>query len=90
METQAIHYPTEILSALGKEAEELEAEARLLLALKYYETGKLSTGLAAQLAGVPRSTFILLLGEHGLSPFGETPEELEESLANARKASHCQ
>ena len=84
METQTIQYPAEILSALGKEAEEFEEEARLLLALKYYETGKLSTGLAAQLAGVPRSTFIFLLGEHGLSPFGEGPEELEESLANAR------
>ena len=89
METQTIQYPVEILSALGKEAEEFEEEARLLLALKYYETGKLSTGLAAQLAGVSRSTFIFLLGEHELSPFGERPEELEESLANARKASHC-
>ena len=88
METQTIQYPAEILSALGKKAEEFEEEARLLLALKYYETGKLSTGLAAQLAGMPRSTFIFLLGEHGLSPFGERPEELEESLANARKASH--
>ena len=88
METQTIQYPTEILSALGKEPEEFEEEARLLLALQYYETGKFSTGLAAQLAGVPRSTFIFLLGEHGLSPFGESPEELAESLANARKASH--
>ena len=86
MATQAIQYPTEILSALGKEREEFEEEARLLLALKYYEAGKLSTGLAAQLAGMPRSAFISLLGEHGLSPFGETPEELEESLANTRKA----
>ena len=86
METQTIQYPAEILSALGKEAEEFEEEARLLLALKYYERGKLSTGLAAQLAGVPRATFIFLLGEHGLSPFGERSEELEESIANARKA----
>ena len=90
MDTQTIQYPTAILSALGKEAEEFEEEARLLLALKYYETSELSTGLAAQLAGVPRTTFIFLLGKHGLSPFGETPEELEESIANARKASHCQ
>ena len=90
METQTIQYPTEILAALGKEAEEFEAEARLLLALKYYETGKLSTGLSAQLAEVPRTTFIFLLGEHGVSPFEETPEELEESLANAREASRRQ
>ena len=90
MDTQVIQYPTEILFALGKEAEEFEKEARLLLALKYYETGKLSTGLAAQLAGVPRTTFIFLLGRHGVSPFGETPEELEESFENARSASNHQ
>ena len=75
---------------LEKRQKNFKKEARLLLALKYYETGKLSTGLAAQLAGVPRTTFIFLLGRHGLSPFGETPEKLEESLENARKASHGQ
>jgi predicted HTH domain antitoxin len=82
-----ISYPPEVLWALQKEPEELEAEARLLLALKFYETGKLSTGLAAKLAGVPRVTFLFLLGQHGLSPFGEAPEELERDLENARRAS---
>ena len=33
------------LRALQKDSEELVAEARLLLALKLYETGKLTTGL---------------------------------------------
>ncbi len=82
-----IAYPSEILWALQKEPEEFEAEARLLLALKLYETGKLSTGLAAKLAGIPRVTFLFLLGQHGLSPFGVEPEELEEDLENARRAS---
>ena len=79
-------YAPEILGALGKEPGELEAEGRLLLALKYYENGKLSSGLAAQLAGISRTEFAYVLGRHSLSPFGETPEELEESLANARIA----
>jgi predicted HTH domain antitoxin len=82
-----ISYPPEVLWALQKEPGEFEAEARLLLALKLYETGKLSTGLAAKLAGVPRVTFLFLLGQHGLSPFGEEPEELERDLENARRAS---
>ena len=34
---------------------------RLLLAVKLYETSRLSPGLAARLAGVPRSAFIFLL-----------------------------
>lgn len=87
MKTLTIPYPPEVLWALQKEPQEFETEARLLLALKLYETGRLSTGLAAQLAGIPRMTFLFLLGQHGLSPFGEEPEELEEDLANAQRAS---
>jgi predicted HTH domain antitoxin len=48
-----------VLWALQQEPDEFAAEARLLLAVKLYEEGKLSTGLAAQLAGVPRVTFFL-------------------------------
>lgn len=81
-----IPYPPEVLWALQKEPDELDAEARLLLALKLYETGKLTTGLAAKLAGVPRVTFLFLLGQHGLSPFGERPDELERDLENAQRA----
>jgi predicted HTH domain antitoxin len=76
--------------ALQQEPAEFENEARLLLALKLYETGKLSTGLASQLAGMPRSAFIFELSQRGLSPFGQSPEEIEEDLANARRASHHQ
>ena len=81
-------YAPEILGALGKEPDELEAEGRLLLALKYYENGELGSGLAARLAGISRTEFAYVLGKQGLSPFGETPEDLEESLANARNASN--
>ena len=83
-----LQYPPEILGALGKKPDELEAEGRLLLALKDYENGELSSGLAAQLAGISRTEFAYVLGKHGLSAFGETPEDLEESLANAKNASN--
>lgn len=82
----AIQYPSEVLLALQQEPEEFEQEARLVLALRLYEKRKLSTGLAAKLAGVPRSAFLSLLGQHGLSPFGETAEDLAEGLADARRA----
>lgn len=88
MNTLTISYPREVLWALGQEPDEFEAQSRLLLAVNLYKVGKLSTGLAAQLAGVPRITFMFLLGQHGLSPFGETADELEEDLANARQARH--
>ncbi|MEM9596631.1 MAG: UPF0175 family protein [Acidobacteriota bacterium] len=87
MSTLTIDYPQEILWALQQEPSEFEEEARLLLALKLFETGKLTTGLAAQLAGVPRSVFVFQLGKHGLSPFGESADELEDDLDHARRAS---
>ena len=90
MNNLTIEYPPELLWALQQEPEEFESEARLLLAVKLYETGKLSTGLAAKLAGVPRVTFMFLLGKYGLSPFGESPEELQEDLDYARRASDRQ
>jgi len=82
----SIPYPPEVLRALGTGPEEFEAEARLILALKLYENRKLSTGLAAKLAGIPRTTFLFLLGQHGLSAFGEEPEELERDLEDAQQA----
>jgi predicted HTH domain antitoxin len=81
-----IEYPAEVLWALQQEPDEFEAEARLLLGIKMYETGKLSTGLAARLAGIPRITFMFLLERYGLSPFGEKPGELEKGLDDARRA----
>lgn len=86
MANPTISYPQEVLWALQQGPEEFEANARLLLALKLYESGKLSSGLAAKLAGVPAVTFLFLLGQHSLSPFGEEPQELEGDLDHARRA----
>lgn len=90
MHTLTIEYPPEVLWALQQEPQEFEADARLLLALKLYEIGRLSSGMAARLAGAPRSAFIFLLGRYGLSPFGQSANEIEDDLDNARRASHSQ
>ena len=90
MHTLNIKYPPEVLWALQQEPQEFEREARLLLAIKLYESGKLTTGLAAKIADVPRVTFIHLLGQYGLSPFGEAAEDISKDLKNARQARHRQ
>jgi predicted HTH domain antitoxin len=87
---QVIHYPAAILWAIDQEPDEFEAEARLLLALSLYESSRLSTELAAQLAGMSRFAFIFELGKHGLSPFRATAAELAEDLEYARRASYRQ
>lgn len=86
MNQLTIEYPTDLLWALQQEPEEFAAEAQKLLAIELYKSGKLSTGLAARLAGVPRTTFFFLLSQHGLSPFGEKPDEIEEDIKHAHAA----
>lgn len=51
---------------------------------KLYEMGKITTGRAAQLAGMSRAELIFSLGRLGLSPVGVDPDELEQDLADAR------
>ena len=87
-----IQLPEDIAAMLNPKAEpiKLEKETRLALALKGYETGELSIGLAARLAGMPYSEFLLLMSQYKLSPVGETADELASDFANAHKASDHQ
>ena len=78
-----IPYPDELLLALNENHEEFETEARLLLAVKLYEMGRVSTGMAARLAGMGRVEFMFALHRFGLSPIGVDASELEQDLANA-------
>lgn len=83
MNVLTIPYTEELLLSLKESPEEFVAEARLLLAVKLYELGRISTGRAAELAGMPRVAFFFALNRFGLSPIGVDPTELEQDLANA-------
>ena len=81
--TMTIAYPDELLLSLKKSPDEFEAEARLLLAVKLYEMHRVSTGMAAQLAGMSRTAFILELARFDITPFGQEPNEIAEDYHNA-------
>lgn len=56
-------------------------EAQLLLAVKLFETGKLSIGQAAKLAGYSKRTFIELLGKMGVPVINYPAEDLEREIS---------
>ena len=64
----------------------LEREARLAMAVKLFETGKLASGQAARLATMPRVDFLYELGRFGVSPIQMEPDELEEDVKHAMNA----
>jgi predicted HTH domain antitoxin len=60
-----------------------EGEARLLLAIKLFEVGRLSCGQAAEMAGYSKRTFMELLGKHGVAAFDYDAADLTDDLKHA-------
>ena len=58
-------------------------EVAMLLAARLYETGKLSLGQAADVAGLSKRTFAELLGKYNVSIFNYPAADLSEDIANA-------
>jgi len=85
-----VELPDDLELAVQATPEELEAQIRLMAALKMFELGKLSSGKAAELAGLSRVEFLEMCGRYGVPIFNYSPDELEPELLSdvqaARKA----
>ncbi|MFM7448098.1 MAG: UPF0175 family protein [Leptolyngbyaceae cyanobacterium] len=83
MHTITLAIPDETLQALQTTPEDLGQEMLLVVAIKLFELGRLSSGAAANLAGIPRTVFLTKLADYGVDTFRLTEAELAEDLANA-------
>ena len=80
-----IDYGENILTALNLTPEEFSQEARMLIAVKLYELGRLSTGAAAEFARVPKPLFLTKLAEYSVDTFKLSEEELQNDLLNVSR-----
>ena len=76
-----IHVPELVLLAEKTDEKAFAHELRMLAAIKLYEPGRLSSGRAAELAGVSRVEFLLSLKRYHVFPLEAELQELEQHHA---------
>jgi len=72
-----IDYDDDLLANIAFSPDEFAEEARLLLAAKLYEQGKLSSGQAAKLCGKGRVEFLYSLVRVGIPMSNLRPDDAE-------------
>lgn len=79
-DTLTIHLPGNIRQMLNRTPEELARDLRLYSALMLFLLGKLSSGAAAEMAGLPRVMFLDLCAEYDIPVSQITADDLRREL----------
>ena len=75
-----IPYPAGLEESIQTTSGEVQQEIRLMAALKMFELGNLSSGKAAELAGLSRIGFFEACARYKVSVFNYSAEELEGEI----------
>ena len=78
----SVSYPETLAFSLKMQKKEFEQEIKTASLVKFYELGKISSGLAAKILGISRIDFLDRLASYGVSAHADA-EELEADIANA-------
>ncbi|HWB04443.1 MAG TPA: UPF0175 family protein [Verrucomicrobiales bacterium] len=85
MNTLTIPYPESLPQGLHLSNSEFEREARMAMAVKLFDTGRLTSGQAAELAGLPRVHFLYELKHWGVTGLQGDEADLESDLTAAAR-----
>lgn len=80
-----VPYPQGVPQLLKMSDDEFADELRFLAAVKLYELGRLSSGKAAELAGMTRVDFLESLARVGMPAINLRDEEVELEIIAARE-----
>jgi predicted HTH domain antitoxin len=83
MTTISFELPDDAVLSMHVPVADVSYQLRMAAAVKLYELGRLSSGAAARLAGVPRVAFLAKLGDYGVDTFRTSEEELLADVRNA-------
>jgi len=78
-----IEYPESLPDLLQESSDVFEKEAKMAMAVKLFELKRISSGMAAKIAGIDRVTFLLDLHRYGVEMINMDPEELASDVKNA-------
>ncbi|VEN74646.1 conserved hypothetical protein [Candidatus Desulfarcum epimagneticum] len=71
-----INIPEKVLLAEKTDEKDFSREIKMLGAVKLYELGRLSSGRAAELAGMTRIEFLMSMGRYKVFPFESELDDL--------------
>ena len=78
-----ITYPEQIPDLLLDTRDQFETEARKAMAVKLFEMKRLSSGMAAMMAGMERKQFLMSLHLYGVPMINLEENEFFEDIQNA-------
>lgn len=78
-----INYSEMLPAALQKTVQQFEQEAKMAMAVKLFEMKRLSSGMAAALAGIDRVSFLLSLHHYGVAMIDLEEAELLTDMQHA-------
>jgi predicted HTH domain antitoxin len=78
-----LQVPDDVLLAFKLTPDRLREELLLAAAVKFYELGRLSSGAAARLAGIPVPVFLSRLADYGATALRTSEAEMRDDAQRA-------
>lgn len=79
-----IDLPDSLLKEISFGLDEPEKEVKFILAAKLVESGRISSGRAAEWLGISKPRFLQEMGRYGISALPVDAQTLEKDILNAQ------